>query len=413
MKSIEELTSRGNKPRLVPTFKQQERNLLSVFMSLIDIVPAIRGEFLKTCGYASGRTCQYQSHMEVTYTSPRFPEVRPDGLLNCIRGKNEWAAFVEAKASNSPIRPEQIIEYLDLAAMVDVGTIITISNEFARVPAELPYHIAASKRRKADVFHFAWADIRTFLALQMNNPDIDEVEHKILAECLEFFWEPTCGIITYDAMPPDWPKFVEASGNALGFGTNTKGITEIVHGWAQERRDLCSKLIHETYDIVELGHQAGVRADADLRLKVDRKALADDYSLSAEYIFKKSKTKLKILAKLGRCKTSLALEMPPPANRMAKASVNWFVNSASDLDLSDAIISFDWKGTRQDVTIPFPELKSNPELGYGDQKEAPRSIRVIRDIHDVRRFKSRKKFIEDIEKLALSTVRDAKIAGWL
>lgn len=413
MKSIDELASQNNKPRLVPNFKQQERNLLSVFMALIDIVPAIRSEFLKTCGYPSGRTCQYQSHMETAYASPTMSDVRPDGLLSCTRGKSEWAAFVEAKAGNSPIRPEQIIDYLKLAEQVDVGTVITISNEFARVPAELPYHVAPSKLRKADVFHFAWADMRTFLELQTNNQTLNDVERKVLAECLEFFWDSTSGIATYDAMPATWPKFVEASGTALGFGTKTQGITEIVHGWMQERRDLCSKLIHELHEEVEIGHRAGVRANADLRLKVDRQALADEYLLSAHYNFKKSKTKLRILAELRLCKTSLALEIKPPEYKKAMASVNWFVSAVTNLELSDAIISFDWKGKRQDVTIPLPELVANPERAYAGHKEAPKSIRVIRDIHDVRRFKSKKKFIEDVEKLTLSTVRDAKKAGWL
>ena len=91
--------------------------------------------------------------------------------------------FVEAKAASS-IRSEQIIDYIELATTVGVDTIITISNEFARLPEELPYHIAGSKRRKFDIFHFAWADIRTFLALQINHQDLGEVEEKVLIECL-------------------------------------------------------------------------------------------------------------------------------------------------------------------------------------------------------------------------------------
>ena len=151
MKSIDELVSSKNKPRLVPTFKQQERNLLSVFMTLLELVPHIRGEFLKLCGYPSGKTCNFQSHMEVTYSGSKMPDVRPDGLFACQRGTSEWAAFIEAKAGKSPIRPEQIIDYLGLAAQVDVATVITISNEFARTPTELPYHVATNKRRKCDI----------------------------------------------------------------------------------------------------------------------------------------------------------------------------------------------------------------------------------------------------------------------
>ncbi len=382
-------------------------------MSLLEVSPVIRDEFLKLCGYKSGKTCRYQGHMEASYSSPKLADVRPDGLLICNRGKSDWAAFVEAKAGKSPIRPEQIVDYLELASVLGVGTLITISNEFARIPTELPYHIAAAKRRKANIFHFAWSDIRTFLSLQLSNSQLHEIETKVLDECLKFFWEPTSGIQTYDSMPQAWPKFVEASGTSLGFGTNTHGITEILHGWVQERRDLCSKLVHELHEEVELGHQAGLRADAELRLKTDKKKLADDYQLSAHYNFKRTKAKLRILAELRLRKTSLALEIQPPAGKKAKAVVNWFVSIASEIDLSDAKISFDWKGRNQDITMEFEELMADPEIAYTGQKDAPKGIRIIRALHDVRRFKSAKKFIEGVEYLALSTVQEAKKAGWI
>lgn len=413
MKSVDELNSPANKPLLVPTFKQPERNLLSVFMSLIEIVPFIRGEFLKKCGYSSGKTCNFQSYMEVVYRGPKMLDGRPDGLLACQRGNNEWAAFIEAKAGKSPIRPEQIIEYLALAAQVDVGTVITISNEFARMPTELPYHIAANKRRKCDVYHFAWADIRTFLEGLRLDSNLGDVEAKVLAECLSFFWQETSGILTYDAMPPDWPKFVESSGTALGFGTKTPGITEIVHGWLQERRDLCSKLVHETGLDLDLGHEAGVRADKDLRLKVDRKMLADDYQLSAQYIFKQSKAKLSLLADLRARKTTLTLEIFPPPNKKAKAIVNWVVAQLETMELADAYVFFDWKGRGQATVIPVSELLVNPEIAYEGQKEAPKNIQVIRNKHDVRRFKSRKLFIEDLEALTISTLKKVQAVGWL
>jgi hypothetical protein len=413
MKSVDGLTSNSNKPRLGPTFKQPERNLLSVFMSLLEVVPLIRGEFLKKCGYSSGRTCNYQSHMEVGYNGHKMSDVRPDGLFACQRGNSDWAAFIEAKAGKSPIRPEQIIEYLALAGQVDVETVITISNEFARMPTELPYHVATTKRRKCDVYHFAWADIRTFLESQKSNPELIEVEVRILSECLEFFWEETCGILTYDAMPPDWPKFVESSGTALGFGSKTAGITEIVHGWLQERRDLCSKLVHETRLEVDLGHEAGVRADKDLRLKVDRKMLADSYCLTANYIFKRNKVKLNLLADLRSCKTTLTLEIAPPPNKKAKAVVNWIVTQIEVLELADAFVFFDWKGRGNLPAISVSELLANPEAAYEGQKEAPKTIQIIRDKHDVRRFKGRKLFIEDLENLTIATVKEVQKAGWL
>ncbi len=382
-------------------------------MSLLDLSPEIRGEFLKLCGYGSGRTCQYQSHMEPQYSSDKLPDVRPDGLIACVRGATRWSGFIEAKAGRSPIRPEQIVDYIDLAAKLDVDVVISISNEFARSPQELPYHVSGTKLRKTSVCHFAWADIRTFLELQSKSEELGAIERKVLSACLMYFWEASSGILTYDAMPADWPKFVEASHTQLGFGTKTQGITEIVHGWQQERRDLCSKIIHETHADVVLGHHAGSRADAEQRLKVDRKTLADEYVLTADYVFRASKVKLKVQADLKSCQIGLALEMAPPENKKARAVVNWFAQHFPEEDLPNAKVAFDWKGRKTQEPVDLGYFLSAPDMISESQKDAPRCIRFIRSIQDVRRFKSRKKFIEDLERLTLDTVKLAMLKSWI
>lgn len=155
MKAVTELSSSENTPRLIPVSKQTERRLLSVFMALLDLIPSIRADFLAKCGFGAGKTSTMQSYMEVSYSSPRLADVRPDGLIACKRGNTTWGAFIEAKAEGKTIRPEQIQDYADLAASLDLDAIITISNEFAVSPSELPYHVAASKRRKREIYHFA------------------------------------------------------------------------------------------------------------------------------------------------------------------------------------------------------------------------------------------------------------------
>ena len=413
MKAVEELSSFENRPRLIPVSKQTERRLLSVFMALLDLVPPIRSEFLTMCGYRAGKTSTIQSFMEVSYSSPKLSDVRPDGLIACKRGSTTWGAFVEAKAEGKAIRPEQIQDYANLAASLDLDALITISNEFALSPSELPYHIATNKRRKRDIYHFAWADIRTFLEGYRNDTELADLERKVLIECLRFFWDTGSGIATYDAMPVKWPEFVQAAGVALGFGTKTQGITEIVHGWQQERRDLCSKLTYQTGLNVDLVHAAGARASQEERLSHDRKSLADDYVLSANFSFKGSKAQITTLAELQSCRTSVALQFQPPSEKKARAVVSWFLSKVAGDEWQNATVSFEWKGRNQKRTFEVAELLLNPDEAFEGQKDAPKSIRVMKSIHDVRRFKSRKKFIEDVETLTIAMLVSAKEAGFL
>lgn len=260
MNSFKDISPTAPSARLIPNFKQTERKLLSVFLALLDISPEIRGVFLELCEYRGGKNSKFYSRMEVTFSGSRYPEVRPDGLIHCIRGQSNWSLFVEAKAEGAQIRSDQIHAYAELAKLVGVNGILTLSNEFARKPHDIPYHLDGKKIRHLDVYHFAWADIRTFLELQRKNEKLTPTEVAVLGQCLEFFWDEKSGIRTFDAMPEQWPAFVEASSTALGFNANVKGLTEIVYGWQQERRDLCSKLIHMCGSGIEIRHKAGVRA---------------------------------------------------------------------------------------------------------------------------------------------------------
>lgn len=406
MKSVEELSSRKTKPKLIANFKQQERNLLSVFMSALEIIPEYRGAFLLRCGYRSGKTCQYESFMEAQYKSPKLPDVRPDGLLTCKRGSQQWAAYVEAKSGDSAIRPDQIQSYAELAKELDVVAVISISNEFALNPTELPYHLGLRQMKGRDVFHFAWSEMRTFTEIFVEeNANLNYTEVLLLKHCLDFFWDEKSGIQTYDSMPKEWPNFVQSAGTELGFTTKTPGITEIVHGWQQERRDLSAKILNETKLPISLRHDAGVRADQEQRLKHDRKELAERYVLTANYWSKKNDGKIRVLANLKSCQLSVSLEFVSPADKKAKATVNWLAKLLADVESPNSIISFDWKGRGSDATMKLTDFLADSERVAEGQQDAPKSIRIIQEVQDVRRFKSRTRFIQDLENTTLSLAR--------
>lgn len=382
-------------------------------MALLDLSPEVRAQFLEMCGYRAGRTSNIESYMEVSYQNQKYSDVRPDGLISATRGTNNWAAFVEAKARNSKIRSEQIIEYLELAAQLDVGNIITISNEFARSPDEQPYHIAGNKLRRRNLFHFAWADIRTFLERVKVQTKLEPLEMALLEQCLEFFWDEDSGISTFDKMPQDWSKFVDSARTGVGFSSKTPGITEIVHAWQQERRDLCSKLSHWLQQPVVSKHFAGSRASSDERLKADRARLADEYELEAHYQFKESKCELLIVADLVNRRTTLRFSLQAPDNKKAKASVTWFLDTSQSLSISPSDVIFEWKGRGKATSHELTNLRSNPASAWEGQKDKPKSIQLLSYTENAASFKSAKKFISTLEMKAHDIVKSAEVAGWI
>lgn len=411
MKCLEELDSKNNIPRLIPIAKQPERRLLSVFMSLLEFSEALRHLFLQQCDCRISKTGTYESHMEVTYSGSRYLDVRPDGLITCKRGKTEWSALIEAKAEISKIRVEQVQDYLKLAEQLSIDAVITISNDFALHPSEPPYAISSNKLKGRTLYHFAWAEIRTFLELHRESEMLTAHEKHILRQCLDYFWSDGSGIRTYDAMPEGWPAFVEASSTALGFNSNIKGFAEIIFGWQQERRDLCSKLTHELGRAVSLRHHAGARANEDARQKRDRKSLSEDYVLEARYLLETEKVTIDVIADLRACRITTSFDVPLPDGKGIKALVTWLTKCLNNGQ--EAQLLFDWPGTKDDQSIGVQEFLNDPEVVTLGRKDAPRRIAVMMSKHSVRRFKSRKLFIEDVETLTHETLGFMKDAGWI
>jgi len=400
-------------PKLIPTFKQPERQLLSVFFALMEGSKAFRTRFLAACGYKAGKTASFMSAMEPQYEKAKYPEVRPDGLLSCKRGSSHWAAFVEAKCDKNPIRSEQIQNYLELAKMLSVDTVISISNEFARLPEDPPYFIARKFTKTVKLLHFAWADVRTMLNFTLAEEfDLEHSERFLLQQGAEFFWTDKSGISTYDAMPENWKAFVEASGTSLGFGQNQKGLAEIVHGWQQERRDLASKLANQTMQAIDLRHHSGVRLDDEGRLKADRKLLADDYRLGALYLLKDSKTEVDVLVSLRSCRIEVAFGISLPEGKGARACISWLSKQLKSAGMGDAILSIDWPGHAEDSTLTVEDFINDPDGVLAGQKSAPKSAKLIFGHQDTRRFKSRKFFIADLENLILSSLSRTMGAGF-
>ena len=403
-----------NPPQLIPVFKKPERRLLSVFMAVLDIVPEFRGEVLKSCGYRTGKTCDYQSFMEPHYEPPSLPNRYPDGLMVCLNRGTSWSAFIEAKAEGNKIRAEQVQEYADFANRLNIDAVISISNEYARTPSELPYHLPGNKRRKREVYHLSWPEIRTSMGVFIGSSNsCSAAELAVIQHALSYMLSDRSGVETFDAMPQDWVKFVESANTDLGFSKNQFGVMEIVRGWQQERRDLCAKLNGEAGGNVVFQHPSGPRSTPKECLSYDKNLLADKYRLDAGYEFKKSKSKLQITSDLRACSHRVALQIETPPNKKAKGTVSWLVSQLADISNKGYDLRIIWPGREKTTKTSIEEMVKYPEQLYLGHKDAPRSVMLIARHRDVRRFKSRKRFIEDVESTTIALVRDAIYQGIL
>lgn len=407
MRMIDGLKS-NNSPELIPVNRKPERTLVSVLLSLLDIAPQFRAQLLQQCGYNSGRTCRFAGFLEPHYDFPGLPNRIPDALIACRRGQSTWTAFIEAKANDNPIRSEQIQEYAQFAKALEVPTIISISNEFALKPSLLPYHLPQNGRHGREIFHLSWSEIRTEIELHLNKkPDCEKAELAVLQHVLMFFDNKLSGVETYDTMPKEWGIIVDATNAHIPLSRNTTGLMDVLHGWRQERRDLRTKLRSLIGGDVELRHPAGARASEDEMIKYDKTQLVENYRLSAGYDIKRGLYHLGLTSDLRACSHAITLLVPLPKDKRAKGTISWLVSNFKGLLPNRYQLIIDWPGRNNEVLVPLDQLLCFPESVYRDQTSPPKSVWLATGHRDVRRFKNRKRFIEDLEGSAMQLIRDA------
>lgn len=391
--------------QLIPSFKKTERRLLSVFMRVLDIVPEFRGHVLELVGYRGGKTSDYKSFMEPSFDILNAPHVRPDGLISCKRGSKEWSALVEAKSDNNNIRSEQIADYTNLAKLLNVDSVISISNEFAADPKQLPYTLTKSKSKGRNIFHLSWSQLSSEMTMFLEGKNkLNNAERMVMSEAIRYFSSKDSGVSTFDEMSPKWKDFVESANTVIGFNTNTPGVAEIVKDWQQEQRDLGIKLNEKIGGGVDTWYPAKLRHDPIERRKSIREKLTSHYQLEATYVFKESKTTLSILADLRACSTSYIYQFKPPAGKQIRALSTWLGKLLASHSGADFKVKLDWPGREPHSIYDASKIVHHPDIIIGDKKNLPKSISFVTSSQDARRFKSRKRFIEDLENGAESMV---------
>jgi len=412
MKSLD-LLKNNNHARLIPSFKRPERKLLSTFMAILNCSPNFRGKFLKNFGFNSEKASQINSFMEPEFEHPNIPPGRPDGLICCKRGNTHWSAFIEAKVNGNEVRSEQIQKYLDLAKFLEVPVVISISNEFNLSLDQLPYNIPSNKYRGREVYHCSWSYIENQMSMFCDDDDVPEVEAIIIKEALLYFNDPLSGVSTFDQMPAAWPDFVTSSATKIGFNNQTAGLADIIHGWHQERRDITLKLGKIIREPVKQLMPRKLLVCENERVKFDRAKLADHYVLEGAFTLGKSKVTLEVTAYLQSCTFETKLKLLPPADKQAKACASWLCKKINVENSPVDQIEFEWSGNTKSINLPVDSFLKHPHEIICDNKLAPKLIYLKTEKQDVRRFKSRKRFIEDLENQLMKMAEFSKQIGLL
>lgn len=394
------MTDNWTPARLIPTAgirgeEEQERRATSALLAVMTAVPDFAKAMLAYMCAPAGRV---QSFCEVPLKG-QSSNSRPDGAVVVERGKTRWSCLVEVKTGNNDLRDEQMGRYVDLARSHGFDGVLSISNQIAVRPDELPYGLDGRRVGKLEVQHVSWWEVLTEAVVQHEHKGIADPEQAwILGELIAYLRHEKSGAHGFADMGPDWVTVREAVAAGTLRRQDPMAAT-VAYRWHQFVRYLCLSLSQA------LGRDVKAQTKADVQATLKR--LADDGTLSTTVKVPDAAGSLLLEADLraGRFKTGVVVDAPKDRQR-PQAAINWMLRQLNPA-LSGQVVEITFAGTRETTVKELADIESADDLmSPTDKKRMPRRFTVSVSRKMGARRAGTKGFVTESQRQVIDFYRD-------
>lgn len=245
----------GQRARLIPlndkTEKGCEKNLTSIFLASLTLIKEFRNMVSKEIDLKRGGTLH-------AYTEVAFPDLPlyynnkdkgekrldiVDGLLLVVSSDTiKDAAFFEMKSHDSPLDPEQVKRYIELAKKLGIDKLVTVSNQFVTSSRYSPFNMKCPS--DFNLFHLSWHYINTMGKILWEDNDtniIDEDQKAIMYEVTQYFDHEKSGVKDFSSTGRTWEKAIDGIDKGIVDPLDPY-YSQAVVSWIQEERDIALKL---------------------------------------------------------------------------------------------------------------------------------------------------------------------------
>ena len=408
MPDLDSLLNDNRHARLLPTpGSKNERALTSILLATMTVARPFACRLLKSWGVSMGKTSKLQAYTEVTFPmSGRKSNVRPDGVLVLSTRKRRWTALVEAKANNNVIDEEQIERYGQIARTYGIDAVITLSNQLVSLPSHVPYTVPRGLGRHISFVHSSWIGMLTEARLILaGENEVDPEQRYIMEEMVEYFGHRKSGVQPFDQMSAEWRPLVVGLRNGHRFKSSTPEVESTIASWHQEARDICLILSRSMGERVELRLSRKHKADPALRLREDCGALAASWEMRCAVGVPKTVSPIEVVVNLERRTVSCGMRVGArPDRTTATGRVNALVRQLRAKEEPQAhgrevILRAFRPGKASPVQASLADVRKDSGRLVGERRGVPTSFEVLMVKDMAGRFSSRRKFVEDLEKL--------------
>ena len=411
MSNPKEFPPKHRRSRLFPILGDnlKEGRATSVLLTSLEVVDEFRNKLLSKLGVN-----KIHRHNISTYTEVDFPKsnesknMRPDGLISVERGKFNWQAIIEAKIGKNELYADQIENYLKLAKLHEIDSVITISNQFTTLPDHHPVSVSKGLIKKVNLHHWSWMYILTEARILIDNEKISNPEQcYILKELVRFLTDDNMVVNGFEQMPEAWKEVASKTKHGNFFRPSDKKIQEVVGAWHQEGRDISLILSRELGQTVPLKIARKHMSNNNLRTSDDAKLLCDKGVLQHIFEIKNAASNVFVSADLKASTIIVAMKLEAPRRATIKGQVNWLLNQLRQSKNPIIRVKFDWKGQYPPDSISLNELIHDRDQVLSILPKAElREFAIEAIVMDANKIMNRKSFISTLESTVIEFYDD-------
>lgn len=389
--------------RLIPLLKTgDEQALTSIFMASLKLIREFRNKIFKDVKLKrNGRIYFFN---EVSFEDIDKSSIFDGLICVVVKGVIVDAAILEVKNDKSKINEEQIYKYYKVALSLQIGKIITVSNEFVSDPSYSFVKIK-NQSKKVSLFHLSWTYIQTIAQLLIfdNDENIeDEDQVDIMKEVLHYFGDERSGVNGFHQMSSEWVVVCDKIRDMSK--PTSEELEGAVSSWHQEEVDMNLMLSRKLGIIVKGSSDNPVK-----RMKSDIKKLDKKNYLSSVFKVKGAVSNIHARADFERRIVQMSIEVTPPLNSGTIKRLNWLKNQLDKLSnsslMEDVVIEASVKYHSTPIRFRYADYNDFYEY-VNIKKQDITSFTVFVNSSFGGKFKQKKSFVTLIEKLLLDFYRD-------
>ena len=378
MTTKQDASMSGHEVRLFPSvhIKSDREAELRATASLLAVIRAVCEFGRKIVRLAGGPAGRLSCFTEVSYQLDAGggnppEELRPDGIVQSVRGKTRWVALVEVKVGNANLDPEQVDKYHRLAREEGASALITVSNQAALPDGRPPVSLDGRRLRSIPVWHFSWERLLSEAQLLSRKKEVSDPDQKwMLDEWIRYVDDPESRIIVPPDLGSHWGDVLKAARTGA-LDQSDSELRDVARCWMGYLRKAALRLRAKLGVDVQIRLSRKEKSDSELHLeRLIANALANG-TLSGVLRIPGAAGDIQIDVFLHSRSVRYGLEVAAPTEGRQTTRLKWLSRQLRGLSLpSDLLVTAGWTARGLLTSAPASQFVDNPGALLVDRKGA-------------------------------------------